>query len=280
MANLLSGLAKFGLGDLEGEKLFEEDKKAAGNNESKEVKETTEQDLLFEKSYQCPVCDKEFKSKTVRTGKAKLVGTDIDLRARYQGVDPLKYDFVSCPKCGYTTITRYFNSITSPQASLIREKISRNYKPSQIDETTISYETAIESHKLALVNAIVKKCRASEKAYICLKIGWLIRGQREELDSSLPNYKELVAKSEEEELEFIKNAYEGFMNAVAKEEFPMCGMDESTMDYLLAALGCKCKQYDMASRLVSSVITSRVAKNNLKDKARELKEIILSERKQ
>lgn len=279
MANLLSGLAKFGLGDLEGEKLFEEEKKVTGNGGIKEAKETSEEDLLFDKTYQCPVCDKEFKSKTVRTGKAKLVGTDIDLRARYQGIDPLKYDFVSCPKCGYTTITRYFNSITSPQASLIREKISRNYKPSQVEEATISYESAIESHKLALVNAIVKKCRASEKAYICLKISWLIRGQREELDSSLPNYKELVAKLEQEELEFIKNAYEGFMGAVSKEEFPMCGMDEPTMDYLLAALACKCKQYDMASRLVSSVITSRVARNNLKDKARELKEVILSERK-
>lgn len=278
MSNLLSGLAKFGLGDLESEKLFEEEKKPEASGESTTVKETTEEDLLFEKSYQCPVCDKEFKSKTVRTGKAKLIGTDIDLRAKYQGIDPLKYDFVSCPHCGYTTITRYFNAITSPQASLIREKIGRNYKAAQNEETTISYESAIESHKLALVNGIVKKCRASEKAYICLKLGWLVRGLKEEQDSSLPNYKETVKQLEEEEIEFLKNAYEGFMSAVSKEEFPMCGMDESTMDYLLGALAYKCKQYDMASRMVSSVITSRVAKNNLKDKARELKDLILKEK--
>jgi uncharacterized protein (DUF2225 family) len=280
MANLLSGLAKFGLGNLEDEKLFEEEKKPVGDNETPAVKETGEEDLLFDKSYQCPVCDNEFKSKTVRTGKAKLLGTDIDLRARYQGIDPLKYDIVSCPKCGYTTVTRYFNTITSPQASLIREKISKNYKPSSNNEATISYEASIESHKLALVNAIVKKCRASEKAYICLKIAWLIRGQREGLDSSAADYNELVVKSQAEELEFIKNAYEGFSTAVAKEEFPMCGMDESTMDYLLAALACQCKQYDMASRLISNVITSRAAKNNLKEKARELKQVILKERKQ
>ncbi|OYO42964.1 hypothetical protein CG709_20930 [Lachnotalea glycerini] len=131
-----------------------------------------------------------------------------------------------------------------------------------------------------MVNAIVKKCRVSEKAYICLKIAWLIRGQREDLDETANDYKDLVTKSETEELEFIKNAYEGFSAAVAKEEFPMCGMDESTMDYLLAALACQCKQYDMASRLVSNVITSRVAKNNLKEKARELKTVILQERKE
>lgn len=279
MANLLSGLAKFGLGDLEDEKLFEEEKKPTGNSDSAVAKETTEEDLLFDKTYQCPVCDKEFKSKTVRTGKAKLLGTDIDLRAKYQGIDPLKYDIVSCPKCGYTAITRYFKSITSPQASLIKEKISRNYKPSETEEVVTTYEEAIEIHKLALVNAIVKKCRASEKAYICLKIGWLLRARREELDSTLPNDNELVSQLEAEEFEFIKNAYEGFANAVSKEEFPMCGMDESTMDYLLAALAYKSKQYDMAARMTSNVITSRVAKNNLKEKARELKELILQEKR-
>ncbi|MFA9378891.1 MAG: DUF2225 domain-containing protein [Lachnotalea sp.] len=281
MSNLLSGLAKFGLGNLENEKLFEEDKKVVGNStEEKATKETVEEDLLFDKSYRCPVCEMEFKSKTVRTGKPKLLGTDYDLRAKYQGIDPLKYDIVSCPKCGYTTVTRFFNTITSPQASLIKEKISKNFKATVNNDATISYEAALESHKLALVNAIVKKCRSSEKAYICLKIGWLIRGQREALDSSTPDYAEVVAKSEAEELEFIKNAYEGFSAAVSKEEFPMCGMDESTMDYLLASLACKCKQYEMASRLVSNVITSRVAKNNLKDKARELKDVILKERKE
>lgn len=281
MANLLSGLAKFGLGNLEDEKLFEDEKKATSSSaENATSKEASEEDLLFEKSYKCPVCDNEFKSKTVRTGKAKLLGTDYDLRARYQGIDPLKYDIVSCPKCGYTTVTRYFNSITSPQASLVKEKISANFKATKNEEATTSYESALESHKLALVNAIVKKCRSSEKAYICLKIAWLLRGQREELDPSAADYNEVVAKSEAEEFEFIKNAYEGFTAAVSKEEFPMCGMDETTMDYLLAALACKCKQYDMASRLVSNVITSRVAKNNLKDKARELKEVILRERKE
>lgn len=281
MSNLLSGLAKFGLGNLEDEKLFEEEKKPAANTTGNVAnKEVAEEDLLFDKTYKCPVCDNEFKSKTVRTGKAKLLGTDYDLRAKYQGIDPLKYDIVSCPKCGYTTVTRYFNTITSPQASLIKEKISANFKPTIHNEPVISYEVALESHKLALVNAIVKKCRNSEKAYICLKIAWLLRGQSEELDSSISNYKEVIAQLEAEELEFVKNAYEGFTAAVSKEEFPMCGMDESTMDYLLAALACKCKQYDMASRLVSNVITSRVAKNNLKDKARELKEVILKERKE
>jgi uncharacterized protein (DUF2225 family) len=279
MANLLSGLAKFGLGNLEDEKLFEEEKKATSpSGDNTATKETTEEDLLFDKSYKCPVCDCDFKTKTVRTGKAKLLGTDYDLRARYQGLDPLKYDVVSCPKCGYTTVTRYFNTITSPQAALIKEKISANFKGSVNQEPTVSYETALETHKLALVNAIVKKCRASEKAYICLKIGWLLRGQREELDATASDYAEKAAQLEAEEFEFIKNAYEGFSVAVTKEEFPMCGMDESTMDYLLAALACKSKQYEMAARLVSNVITSKVAKSNLKDKARELKEVILKER--
>lgn len=283
MANLLSGLSKFGLGSLEDSELFEDEKKAEEKSKAAAKSEVTEEDLLFDKTYTCPVCDKEIKSKTVRTGKAKLMGTDIDLRARYQGIDPLKYDTISCPNCGYTAVTRFFNGITSPQIALIKEKITSNFKPTDVTQSAVTYKEAVETHKLALVNAIVKKCRASEKAYICLKLGWLLRGQREELQNSDEakddNYEAVISELQDEELEFLKNAYEGFITAVAKEEFPMCGMDESTIDYLLAALAWESKKYDVASKLVSKVITSKMAKNNLKDKARDLKDLIIAEKK-
>lgn len=281
MANLLSGLSKFGLGNLENSELFEDEKKAEEKTKVAAKTEVTEEDLLFDKTYKCPICDNEIKSKTVRTGKAKLMGTDTDLRARYQGIDPLKYDTVSCPNCGYTAVTRFFSTITSPQAALIKEKISANFKPTDSAKTAISYEEAVETHKLALVNAIVKKCRASEKAYICLKLGWLLRGQREELQNSTEgeNFEVKISELQNEELEFLKNAYEGFVSAVSKEEFPMCGMDESTIDYLLAALAWENKKYDVASKLVSKVITSKIAKSNLKDKARDLKDLIISDKK-
>ena len=115
MAGILSGLEQFGFSNLEEVKVFEQQKKEESSTAESKTAEVTEQDLLFDKSYVCPICDKEFKVKTVKVGKAKLVGTDLDLRPKYANVDMLKYDIILCPHCGYATLSRYFKFITSPQ---------------------------------------------------------------------------------------------------------------------------------------------------------------------
>ena len=56
-----------------------------------------EKDLLLDKSYKCPVCGAAFKSKTVKSGRAKSIGTDLDLRPKYSGIDVVKYEAVVCP---------------------------------------------------------------------------------------------------------------------------------------------------------------------------------------
>ncbi|MDY2608483.1 MAG: DUF2225 domain-containing protein, partial [Lachnospiraceae bacterium] len=80
--SLFSGLEKFGLGKLEKMEVFEEDakKKAAGTDKKTEKPKITEEDLLFDKTFTCPVCDEEFHSKMIRTGKVKLLSADTDLR--------------------------------------------------------------------------------------------------------------------------------------------------------------------------------------------------------
>ena len=84
-------------------------------------------------------------------------------------------------------------------------------------------------------------------------------------------------KAQEEE--FLLNAYNGFTEAVANEAFPMCGMDEPTMNYLLAVLAKRFKKYDVASKMIALLLTGTNANNRMKDKARDLKEEILEELK-
>ena len=59
----------------------------------------------------------------------------------------------------------------------------------------------------------------------------------------------------------------------------MCGMDEITVDYLLAVLSFRFKKYDLASRLVAGILTSPSANARMKDKTRDLKDLILAELK-
>jgi len=276
MANLFSGLESLGLGNLSEMKLFEnkEKDKAAGAAAAKQPVEVKEEDLLFDKTFTCKVCDKEFKSKMVRTGKVKLVGSDNDLRPKYQHVDSLKYDAIVCPHCGYAALNRFFNYMTDTQAKLIKANISANFKGLKEGETLLTYDEAITRHKLALVNAVVKHAKASEKAYTCLKLGWLCRGKAETLPEDTPNLEEVKKELVAQEKDYMANAYEGFMEAFSKEPFPMCGMDETTMTYLTADLARQIGKYDEALRMIARVLTARDVNDRIKQKARDMKDLI------
>lgn len=279
MAGLLSGLEQFGLSNLENMDLYEQSKKAEAGSEGKPVVKTVqEQDYLFDKSFTCPICDKEIKAKTVKVGKVKLSGTDMDLRPKYEQVDLLKYDIISCPHCGYTALSRYFKFVTSPQAQNIKKTISPAFKP-QEEKEMYTYDDALERYKLALANAIVKQAKPSEKAYICLKTAWLLRSKGEHLDSQASDYAEQKKQIADEENEFLRNALEGFLAARQTEPFPMCGMDEPTVDYLIAVTAMRFEQYDVTSRLVAGILGSN-ANPRMKDKARTLKEILVKKIKE
>lgn len=281
MADLLSGLEQFGLGNLKNMNLYDEPKKAEGDDKAPAAAPVMqEQDYLFDKATTCPICDKEFKTKTVKVGKVKLAGTDMDLRPKYDQVDLLKYDIVMCPHCGYAALSRFFKFVTSPQAKHIKETITASFKPQTEVKEIFSYDDALERYQLTLANAIVKQAKPSEKAYICLKTAWLLRGKGEHLDTSAPDYAEQKKKLDEEENEYLHNALEGFLSARQTESFPMCGMDEPTVDYLIAVLSMRFEQYDVTSRLVAGILTNPSANPRMKDKARTIKDMVVKKIKE
>ena len=234
-----------------------------------------EEKILFEKKYDCPVCASAFTSKAVRSGKTRLLGTDPDLRARYEGIDMNKYDVVMCPKCGYAALSRFFSNLTKVQQSLVREKFGEGINIPVYNDPIYTYPEARKRYALALANAMVKRASAGEMAYICLKSGWLARSYRESLQEDMTGTPQQIAELMKQEEEYMSKAYKGFIEAKQSEEYPICGMDETTLDYLLAALAVRFKEFDVAGRLVANVISSPSASPRMKDKARDLKEEIL-----
>lgn len=273
---IFSGLKSLGFGDLEGKDLFEEETKV--EQAAAEPAQPEEKDFILDKSFTCPVCDKNFTARAMKTGKAKLVSMDLDLRPRYVGVDATKYDVGLCPHCGYAALTRYFTAMTTNQIHLIKEQVSNKVKLPQHTEEYYTYEEAMERYKIALVCAMVKKAKNSEKAYICLKCAWLVRGYREELESKGQLQPQQKAELDAQEMEYLKNAFKGFVEAQKSERYPMCGMDEYTMDYLMAALAYEVGELDKASQCVSRLLSS-MANNRVKDKARDLKDLIVAKKK-
>ena len=64
------------------------------------------------------------------------------------------------------------------------------------------------------------------------------------------------------------------------ETFPLCGMDETTFDYLLANLAFMTGHNDVCSKLIAKILTSRVASTRIKDKARDLKDEVVAKIKE
>ncbi len=281
--NLLAGLEKFGLKTDEKLDITKEEtkKKKVADSAPKEAKELTEEDYLLKKVMECPVCDEKFPVLLVKTGRAKMIGQEFDLRPRHEGVDTIKYDVVSCPHCGYSAMTKAFGPLSSTQRKWVREAVCDNYRAEAVieDKDTYTYKEAIDRYKLALVCAMARRAKLSEKSYICLKISWLRRTEYKLLPEGTEEEKAYKNEVKEEIQGFYQQAYDGFKASMSKESPPYYGMDSNTLEFMLANMAMYFKDYDFASQTVSRLLTSPNTNARVKDKCLNLKEQIAKAKK-
>lgn len=240
---------------------------------SSEEKAFDENDMIFDKSCVCPVCDAKFTYRAVKSNRARLIGTDNDLRPRYKDFDPLKYDVISCPNCSYSTITKFWGPVPKAHA----EKIIKNLKgrvSGVKNSGVLSYDDALMRYQLALASAITKEGKASEKAYTCLKLAWILRGKKETYPLDALDYDEVIEICSIDEEEALKRAMEDFIMARQSERFPIAGMDENTLDYLLAEIAYEQGSIEISAKLVSQLLVKNSVNSRMKDKCRDLKERI------
>ncbi|KMT20860.1 DUF2225 domain-containing protein [Clostridium cylindrosporum] len=219
------------------------------------------EDFLYDKTYTCPCCNTTFKSKTVKTGKIRIVSKDSDLFQHCEPINPILYDVVLCNKCGYASMAKVFEKkLYKDEVKAIITKITPSFKPREYPNI-YDVNTGIERLKLSLVSSMVKGAKASEKAYTCIKIAWLYR---------------LLGDKEHEDI-FIENAYNGFSEAFSKEDAPILGMDYNTIVYLVAELARKTNRTDEALKLFGKLITNPSTPSRIKEIAREQRQLITSE---
>lgn len=241
-----------------------------------------ESKLILDRSYVCPICDKKIKAKSVKTGVARFADTCFDLRPVYKNINVTKYDVVCCDGCGYSALTNYFTKITPVEKMHISENVRANFTPpTEIPEyEDYSFEVALKRYKLALISAVYKGTKASDVGFVCLKMCWLYQDMADDLDPEDPETPEKKENLLKEAENASNKAYEYLVEARSKEDSPICGMDDTTFDYLLAALAYRAKDYPSAMKLLSTVSSSRSASARLKDKAYDLKEKLKAEYKE
>lgn len=277
---IFSGLEAFGFKNTnmqvyeKKEKQEQKEQPNRGEEQKEEAKEPAiiEKDLLFSKTFQCPVCDKSFHSLAVRAGKVRNIGHDEDLRPLYKEIDPIKYDAIVCPHCGYGALSRYFSTMMPLQGKRLRAEVKEQFRGMDVSTDFYSYDEAIMRYKMVLMCDVVGGVKKSRKAYTCLKLGWVIRGklQAEAAELSAAECEKLRA----EEKECIQNAYDGYVMAFSSENFPMSGMDEYTVTYLVAQLAFRLGKYRESVKLLSRLLGNNSVPARIKDQALTLKEEI------
>lgn len=271
---IFSGLESLGFKN-ENRSVYEEPETPKKQEEIKEEKKEEvlhEEDVLFPKTYKCPICDNVFKSLAVRAGKLRSIGQDDDLRPRYKGVDPLKYDAIVCPVCGYSAIARYYDYVMPVQGKKLRAEVKAKFQGLELSMDKYSYEESVMHYKMVLMCDVIGGVQTSRRAYTCLKMAWVIRGWLEAEGDSMPE--DQKKELELNQKECLQNAYEGYMKAFSSETFPMSGMDEMTLTYLIAQLAYELGDYPSSLRMLANVLGNKNVSARIKDKALELKESI------
>lgn len=271
MDDLFKELQEMGL-KRDSTKLFnrnsaDKDKPKINPNMAKEV--------VYQRKVNCPVCSTTFMTSSIRAGRVRFLDSESDLRPIYNGIDPIVYDVVACPVCGYAHLNKFFKSISEHKVKKVKEKVAKAYNGKKYDRI-YSYEDGIERYKLALFNAVEGDDLDGMRAFLCLKISWLYRGLREQLKSEESSDIMRMKSLEEQEQAFSAYALEGFLIAFNNEPFPIVGLDQNTLEYLIAELYRRQGDYHEARKWLSKVIGKANAKR-LNDKIKELRELLHDE---
>ncbi len=220
------------------------------------------QNYIYEKQFHCPVCDHDFKASMVRFGKSRMASADSDLKQNFSPVDPLLYEIVLCPKCGYAESNSTFEKVLPEKTvEAIKGGLTASFAKREYP-LEFTPAIAIERFEAAIVSLKAKKGKIGNEAFLNLKMAWISRD----------------AKDRDGELLYLKTALEKFKEAFQTEKLPIVGMEEAAISYLMGELERRTGNEDEALRWFGKVLTNKNAETRIKDRALDMKELIREQR--
>jgi len=131
--------------------------------------------FTFDKDIVCPVCEKSFSVKMVRSSKLRLKNMEPDLRQVFNDFEPLWYMIYVCPSCYYANFNFEFKQVNEEIRKMVKkesETLKQDFNisfsnPRKFDEVLNSFYLALQILYLA------KKPDLSKIAKIWLRLSWL-----------------------------------------------------------------------------------------------------------
>ncbi|MFV0503229.1 MAG: DUF2225 domain-containing protein [Lachnospirales bacterium] len=218
--------------------------------------------LLVKKALKCPICSKEVEYTAVRDVLIKVIATDSDLRPYYQGPDAVKYEVVACAGCGYASLVKTFNKVSTAKTEDIVKRLKLVYRNNLFVADEYSYEMAVHRYILALQIREEKEMTESEIFYLYFKLSWLFRVMN-------------IKNSVKYEYNSCKEALKHGRIAFEKDISPFINIDDDKMKYILSDLCRRQGNYDEALKYLSLLMQNLDINKRLREKGEDLKELII-----
>jgi uncharacterized protein (DUF2225 family) len=176
-------------------------------------------DILYTVEKQCPLCGEMFSTTKVRNS-LKMVKQDTDFCTYYQEVNPYYYVVWVCPHCGYAAQDVYFEEVLPTAAANTLRKFLQARQVNVDFGGVRTHDQAIATYKLAIFYAEMMLTLSSRLAGLWIKLAWLFRESEQTSQEQIALAKAL--------------AY--YEKASLKEQLPIGGLTEITLQYLMGEL--------------------------------------------
>ncbi|MDF2841184.1 MAG: hypothetical protein K0Q99_1956 [Clostridia bacterium] len=201
-------------------------------------------EILYEKSYKCPICNNNFSSKKVKATACRVDKRFEDFYTTYKTENPTHYEIIVCPHCAYAASENSFDNLSAKELNAIKEMLSgKVINRDFCGERTIT--DALDSFKLALFIAKSREAKSSIIAGLSLKLAWIYREMKDEREN-----------------DFLLHALENYKTAYNTESLPLGNLDEISVQYLVGELSRRLNKYDDAVFWFNKAVSNPERRNN------------------
>ena len=198
-------------------------------------------EILYDKTYKCPLCTIKFSTKKARQGRLKVVKQDKDFCKHYESVNPNYYLVNVCPSCGYA-FTDNFEQLTPAKKEVIKERISEKWSERDFGGIR-DWNMALESMKLGFLCGRLKEENKNVLAGLVLHIAWIYR----------------KAGYEKEEKRFLQNAKKLYLEVYEKDT--SAEVNVARLLYLLGELERRLGNEKVAVNWFSRIVSDKKIKD-------------------
>lgn len=193
---------------------------------------------LYNSKFKCPVCESTVEYTKVKSKSIRLQKQDTDFCPWYEGENPVFYEAVICPECGYGSHVTTFEKANRYEKTKIKEMITPLWKKRAFTGSR-TIEKSLEAFKIVLMNLVAREADKSEIAKICLRIAWLYRYNGEK----------------EQENRFLEHALKNYKMAYHGEELSEGKFDEYVCMFMIGELSKRLGKLNESSQWLSRLVS-------------------------